>query len=113
MVALIFYSYSLLDLGQAYGNGLCSPVSKRAVLGFYCCGFSSQSESFEVTFFTIVKYFSFNGQCFPFSLAIQNCGTVRDDCHQFATCANTGPGTYKCTCNEGYTGDGKISCTGE
>ena len=46
-------------------------------------------------------------------LAIRNCGTVREDCHQFATCADTGPGTHKCTCNEWYTGDGKISCTGE
>ena len=37
------------------------------------------------------------------------CG--RDDCHRFATCADTGPGEYKCTCNKGYTGDGK-TCTG-
>ncbi|XP_028398895.1 uncharacterized protein LOC114521039 isoform X22 [Dendronephthya gigantea] len=35
------------------------------------------------------------------------CGTPEDDCHEFATCADTGPGTYTCTCNEGYTGDGK------
>ena len=40
------------------------------------------------------------------------CGSAEEDCHKFATCADTGPGTYKCTCNEGYTGDGKISCTG-
>ena len=37
---------------------------------------------------------------------------LQDDCHQFATCADTGPGTHKCTCNEGYTGDGKIICRG-
>ncbi|XP_028410451.1 stabilin-1-like isoform X2 [Dendronephthya gigantea] len=35
------------------------------------------------------------------------CGTPHDDCSEFATCADTGPGTYSCTCNEGYTGDGK------
>ena len=46
-----------------------------------------------------------------FLLAIIICGTDRDDCHKFATCANIGPGTYKCTCNKGYTGDGK-TCTG-
>ncbi|XP_028394761.1 matrilin-2-like [Dendronephthya gigantea] len=37
------------------------------------------------------------------------CGTSQDDCSLFATCADTGPGTYMCVCNEGYTGDGK-SC---
>ena len=44
-----------------------------------------------------------------FSPGIKICGTPEDDCSEFATCANTGPGTYTCTCNEGYTGDGK-SC---
>ncbi|XP_046846527.1 uncharacterized protein LOC124440255 isoform X4 [Xenia sp. Carnegie-2017] len=35
------------------------------------------------------------------------CGTPQDDCHRYATCADTGPGEYSCTCNDGYTGDGK------
>ena len=39
------------------------------------------------------------------------CGTETDDCHKFATCADIGPAQYKCTCNQGYTGDGKM-CTG-
>ena len=43
-------------------------------------------------------------------LAINNCGTVRDDCHQYATCTNTGPGTHRYDCNAGYQGDGKIRC---
>jgi hypothetical protein len=29
-----------------------------------------------------------------------------DTCDPNATCASTGPGTYNCTCNSGYTGDG-------
>ena len=40
------------------------------------------------------------------------CGTPQDDCSEFAACADTGPGSYTCTCNEGYTGDGK-TCEGE
>ena len=42
---------------------------------------------------------------------IKICGTPQEDCSEFATCRDTGPGTYICTCNEGYTGDGK-TCEG-
>ena len=45
------------------------------------------------------------------TLEIKTCGTSRDDCSPYATCQDTGPATYTCTCNEGYTGDGK-TCTG-
>ena len=48
---------------------------------------------------------------FWYFLAIKICGTPRDDCHKHASCADTSPGNYKCTCNEGYAGDGK-TCTG-
>ena len=53
----------------------------------------------------IRRFFSYN-----FSV-IKICGSEKDDCHQFATCADTGPGTHECICNEWYTGDGKI-CKG-
>ena len=44
-------------------------------------------------------------------LEIKICGTEKHNCHEFATCIDTGPGAYMCTCNKGYTGDGK-TCTG-
>ena len=62
-------------------------------------------------FFRFSFYQFGNHQYFLLFIAIKICGTEMDDCHKFATCTDTGPGTHKCTCNEGYTGDGK-TCTG-
>ena len=45
-------------------------------------------------------------------IAVNTCGTPRDDCHEHATCTDVGSGSYTCTCNEGYTGNGK-NCVGK
>lgn len=42
---------------------------------------------------------------------IDECTTNTHDCHSSATCTNT-ECSFTCTCNEGYTGDGR-SCIGE
>ena len=42
---------------------------------------------------------------------IDECEVGNGGCHQHATCDNE-EGSFKCTCNGGYTGDG-ISCVGE
>ena len=39
------------------------------------------------------------------------CTTNTHNCHSSATCNNT-IGSFNCTCNKGYNGDG-ISCSGE
>ena len=44
--------------------------------------------------------------------AVEKCVSPKDDCSEFATCTNTGPGSYICTCNSGYTGDGYKFCKG-
>ena len=46
-----------------------------------------------------------------FIIAIKICGSAKEDCHKYAKCTDLGPGNYKCTCNKGYTGNGK-TCTG-
>ena len=45
------------------------------------------------------------------SIDVDECSSAAHDCHMFATCSNT-MGSYTCTCNSGYEGDGR-HCTGE
>ena len=42
---------------------------------------------------------------------VDECMENIDMCHLFATCSNI-PGSYNCTCNPGYSGDGFTDCTG-
>ena len=45
-----------------------------------------------------------------FYVDIDECDALIDDCDQSAKCTNT-PGSFTCTCNQGYSGNG-ITCTG-
>ena len=40
---------------------------------------------------------------------INECTNNQNTCDKNAMCSNTPPGSYTCTCNEGYSGDGR-SC---
>lgn len=42
---------------------------------------------------------------------INECGTKENECHPHATCDNT-DGSYSCTCNEGFSGDGIVPAEG-
>ena len=46
-----------------------------------------------------------------FSSDIDECTDGTHNCDPNASCGNI-PGTFTCTCNPGYTGDG-MSCTGK
>ena len=41
---------------------------------------------------------------------INECTSLTHDCHSDATCTNT-EGAFTCSCNQGYTGDGR-QCMG-
>ena len=42
---------------------------------------------------------------------LDECARGEDNCHPWANCTNT-PGSFKCTCKEGYAGDG-VRCYGK
>ena len=42
-------------------------------------------------------------------LDIDECAAELDNCHENATCNNTF-GSFECTCNSGFEGDG-VNCT--
>ena len=54
----------------------------------------------------IARYFV----CFCCHVDINECETGNDSCHENAQCTNT-EGSFTCSCNPGYTGDG-IECSG-
>ena len=47
----------------------------------------------------------------PFTSDIDECADATNNCDSNATCINT-PGSFTCTCNQGYTGNG-TTCEGK
>ena len=45
------------------------------------------------------------------SSEIDECALTIDNCHPEATCVNI-PGSFKCSCRDGFIGDG-VNCEGE
>ena len=46
----------------------------------------------------------------PLHTDIDECNDGIDNCHSFANCSNE-IGSFSCTCNDGFTGDG-LTCSG-
>ena len=47
-----------------------------------------------------------------FLLDIDECATNAYNCHADGHCVND-VGSYNCSCNSGYSGDGLLTCTGD
>ena len=62
--------------------------------------------SFAMQFLMVTSFFLLN---FLWTADINECTRGTDSCHSRATCRNT-YGSYTCSCNTGYTGNG-FSCT--
>ena len=48
----------------------------------------------------------------PIAADIDECQRNTHNCNVSANCTNT-PGSFFCTCNPGYTGDGVVRCDGK
>ena len=64
----------------------------------------------EVQFHLRLISFVCSFYCILYYLDINECNNGYHDCSENASCVNT-PGSFKCTCKPGYTGDGRL-CLG-
>ena len=80
---------------------------KKCLMQQYC-SVRTHAESFPRLTSTNARFCYFISVFF-FS-DIDECSNNLHDCGEHSKCANE-PGSYKCTCADGYAGDGK-TCTG-
>ena len=69
--------------------------------------YDSMGDVYITAFNALVWHYSMCG----FLSDIDECEASTNMCHQEANCTNT-DGSYTCTCNSGYTGDG-LECSGK
>ena len=78
-------------------------INLNEFIFFYQCNPSYSKH--QLILFTHTRLF------YTLSTDINECISGSAECHDNATCANT-DGSYECTCDTGFTGDG-INCTSE
>ena len=117
LIPLVPYSCSDVDECNT-GNGDCEQMCTNTIGSFYCsCGTGYQLDlnglncsGKQYSAFTNSRMCTFDASKLPHSNAdINECVIDEDNCHGNASCTNT-EGSFTCSCNPGYTGDG-VNCT--
>ena len=90
----------LVALPAAVGQDTC--WMKMALTALVRCHTSKMLARCLMTF----NYYMF---CTSLYVDIDECENGEDNCHENAQCTNT-EGSFTCSCNPGYTGDG-VNCT--
>ena len=69
-------------------------------------GYRGDGRNCDGKFYVFIKFLSF----IEIITDINECEINMDNCNSNAVCINV-PGSFTCTCNQGYRGDGS-TCTG-
>ena len=104
-----------------FGENQLIPISSLHLLDCHFCSqdFFPASPRLSFLFARFLPYltrlgkhlmYHLIGRSFIFAADIDECTASPPACHLYAQCTNT-IGSYRCTCNPGYTGNGN-RCTG-
>ena len=110
-----FFIVILADINECDSdNGGCEQICTNANGSFACncmVGYLLDENGFNCTGrYTVARQLLFCGlPCCTYNTDIDECENAEDNCHENANCTNT-EGSFTCSCNPGYTGDG-VNCT--
>ena len=115
LCALLMIPVLLSDINECnITNGGCEQICTNAIGSFACnctVGYLLDENGFNCTGrYTVARQLLFCSlPCCTYNTDIDECENGEDNCHENANCTNT-VGSYTCSCNPGYTGDG-VNCT--
>ena len=111
------FFFSLSDVNEcAINNGGCEQICNNTIGSFICtCDTGYQLDengmncSGKIWIDFEQQLSDVDSVCTALHVDINECERDEDNCHENANCTNT-EGSYTCSCNPGYTGDG-VTCT--
>ena len=116
--------YNYVDINECdASNGGCEQRCNNTIGSFYCScdiGYQLDSNGYDCNGAHVadlqVQYIhkvseSWLNLISTLLIDVDECESNTAMCHPLANCSNI-PGSYNCTCNPGYPGDGFINCTG-
>ena len=110
-----FLQFSLLDINEcdSMDNGGCEHLCNNTIGSFFCyciLGYRLDENEFNCSGEHTPNCFRDKPNCMNSnSLDIDECEEETDNCHDNAMCENSF-GSFRCTCNPGYSGDG-VNCS--